>query len=251
MIDQRFSSGDGWPTKAMKRQRGYSGFPAILLTFSVLLLVLAIGFVVGRVFVARAYLTSAPTFDPQTRTGDQSEDIRSEGATVPGRVYVPPPPPPEAPPPGDVLALAGGPVEEKRLNAPGTRMPSDVTTADAQPTDEQDTSSPASQGTPAASVPAAPSPVVDKPIQTTPAKKTEPPTSAYAIQIGLFGSLQGARQVVDELARAGYPARIAREKRGETDIYRVLTGRYRTEYAARKALDELRKAGFDAFLLEQ
>jgi len=69
--------------------------------------------------------------------------------------------------------------------------------------------------------------------------------------VGVFTSRQGARQVVDELARSGFSASISPEKRGSQELYRVVTGRYRSEYAARKAVDELRKEGFEAFLIQQ
>jgi cell division septation protein DedD len=82
-------------------------------------------------------------------------------------------------------------------------------------------------------------------------RQAENTTKTYSIQVGVFSSLQGARQVVDDLARGGYPARISPDKRGAQTLYRVVTGRYQSEYAARKALEQLRTEGFEAFLIEQ
>jgi len=57
--------------------------------------------------------------------------------------------------------------------------------------------------------------------------------------------------VADDLARAGYPARVEVAQSDGAKVFRVLTGRYRTEYAARKAMDQLRQEGFPGFLVER
>jgi len=67
----------------------------------------------------------------------------------------------------------------------------------------------------------------------------------------VFGAQEGAQQVADDLARAGYPARVESSKGDNGTVYRVVTGRYRTEYAARKAMDQLRQEGFPGFLVER
>jgi cell division protein FtsN len=73
----------------------------------------------------------------------------------------------------------------------------------------------------------------------------------FAIQVGVFVAESGAQQLADELARAGYPARVELGQENGATVYRVVTGRYRTEYAARKAMDELRQEGFPGFLVER
>ena len=234
----------------MKRQSGYAGFPAILLTFSLLLLVLAIGFVVGRVVVARAYLDKAPRFDVEAAQAPEvSSDPGGERPAVPGRVYVPPPaPPPRAPDEGDVMpgegaGEVGGAIAESgppQTDPSGADSPGATTQAPAPP-------APASSGE--AKPSAAPKPA-PQPREAAAGEKASE-ERAYAIQVGVFTSRQGARQVVDELARSGFSASISPEKRGSQELYRVVTGRYRSEYAARKAVDELRKEGFEAFLIQQ
>ncbi len=229
----------------MKGQSGYAGFPAILLTFSLLLLVLAIGFVVGRVVVARAYLDKAPRFDMEAaQAPDVSSEPGRERSAVPGRVYVPPPaPPPRAPDeadmmPGEGEGEAGESISESnpRETVPsGAESPSATTEAPAAAPEPSGETKPSAAPQPRESAPR------EKPSEER----------AYAIQIGVFTSRQGARQVVDDLARSGFSASINPEKRGSQELYRVVTGRYRSEYAARKAVSELRKEGFEAFLIQQ
>ena len=235
----------------MKRQSGNAGFPAILLTFSLLLLVLAIGFVVGRVVVARAYLDKAPRFDVEAAQAPEvSSDPGRERSAVPGRVYVPPPaPPPKAPDEGDLMpgegeGEAGESISESVLPqtaATGADRPAVRTEAPA--------AAPASSGE--AKPPAAPKPEPAPQPREAASGDGGSEERAYAIQVGVFTSRQGARQVVDALARSGFSAVISPERRGSQELYRVVTGRYRSEYAARKAVDELRKEGFEAFLVQQ
>jgi len=235
----------------MKTQSGHSSLPALLLTFSLLLLVLAIGFVFGRVVVARAYLDSAPKFE--TQPNELAEVPEGGGdldeSPVPGRVYVPPPAPPPTPPDGE--PLLPDTTEEtqqgmsERPGEPGAPTPQETVQPQTPPA-----SLPENQ--PARTAPEAPRPPAPKPKpRPQPAPSPPEPTVVYSLQVGVFTSVQGARQVVDELARAGYPARTVPEKRGSQNLYRVLTGRYQTEYAARKALDQLRADGFEAFLVQE
>ncbi|MCJ7750860.1 MAG: SPOR domain-containing protein [Armatimonadetes bacterium] len=229
----------------MKRQSGYGGFPAILLTFSLLLLVLAIGFVVGRVVVARAYLDKAPRLDVEAaQAPDVSSDPGRERSAVPGRVYVPPPaPPPKAPDEGDLLSGAGE--EEAGESISESNPPQTAPSGAGSPIATTEAPAPAPASAPEAKPAPAPQP------REAAAGEGASEEHAYAIQVGVFTSRQGARQVVDALARSGFSASISPEKRGSQELYRVVTGRYRSEYAARKAVDELRKQGFEAFLIQQ
>ncbi len=232
----------------MKRhpESGYGGFPAVLLTFSLLLLVLAIGFVVGRVVVARAYLDKAPRFDVRAPgASDVPSELERRGSAPAGRVYVPPPAPP-AEPPSEGVALEAERSEDEY------RWPSESTSPEGVPrrSAERDTRAEAPTPPPAPARGPEPDERAAEPAPT-PRQREDTEQRTYAIQVGVFTSLQGARRVVDELARAGYPARIVPEKRGAEDLYRVMTGRYRSEYAARKAVGQLRKEGFEAFLIQQ
>ncbi len=235
----------------MKKQSGYGGFPAILLTFSLLLLVLAVGFVVGRLVVARAYVNRAPKFDLQAaRAPDLSEDTEAELPSAPGRVYVPPPAPPERSADEDEALTVGYPApevepEEAVLSAAGPAQPTEPSAAPARP-DRAPAEPPKQEARPGAAS-------VRPPRETRrqPQVAEKPSQQVYSIQVGVFASRQGARQVVDELARAGHQAQIAPEKRGSQELYRVLTGRYTSEYAARKVVERLRSDGFDAFLVQQ
>ncbi|MFB3880390.1 MAG: SPOR domain-containing protein [Armatimonadota bacterium] len=218
----------------MKAQTAHRGFPTALLTFSVMLLVLAIGFVVGRLVVARAYLGAAPKIEAQGGGGSELDENRA----APGRIYVPSP-------------ASARPEEEGR-----ERRPEEERGAETEPGTEPDL--PAGQETAAPGAPEAPAAAAtDRARPESEAAETEQRAPAeegsktYAIQVGVFSSRQGARQVVDDLARAGYPARISPDRRGGEELYRVVTGRYRSEYAARKALEQLRGEGFEAFLIEQ
>lgn len=215
----------------MKRHQGYAHFPTAFLTFSALLLVLAVGFVVGRVVVAGAYRDAAPEFEklPAAEAPEQVEPEPRE-SLAPGSVHVPPPA--EAPAetlPGEAPEEASP--EAGEVEAPPAEAPLPPTTARPMP------------APPAPQPPREPAPLVPE----------APPASArgYTIQVGLFTSQEGARQVADDLARAGHPARIVVERGEAATLYRVLTGQYRTEYAARSAVEQLRQEGFPAFLLPQ
>jgi cell division protein FtsN len=208
-----------------------TGFPTALLTFSVMLLVLAIGFVLGRVVVARAYLGSAPKIDLRGSGGSELD-----GRAAPGHVYVPSP-------------SASRPPEEASSEE---RSPKPPTAEHGQSPDETTSGAPEGPQAAGSTVPPAEQP---SQAEAPPAQETKPAEESsnktYSIQVGVFTSTQGARQVMDELTRAGYPSRVARDKRGSQDLYRVVTGRYRSEYAARKAMEQLRTEGFEAFLVAQ
>lgn len=225
----------------MRSQSGYGGFPAILLTFSLLLLVLAVGFVVGRVVVARAYLDKAPKFDVQAASApEMPSELGRERSAVPGRVYVPPPAPPRTAP-DEVEGIeaygSGEAPEAMSESAPAEAAPADA--GEPRRTTDPPAAAAARERGPAA-----------QPRETAP-EQDVPEARTYSIQVGVFTSRAGARQVVEALARAGYPASISPEKSGSQELYRVVTGRYRSEYAARKAVEELRKEGFEGFLVQQ
>ena len=238
----------------MRSQSGYGGFPAILLTFSLLLLVLAVGFVVGRVVVARAYLDKAPKFDVQAASApEMPSELGRERSAVPGRVYVPPPaPPPTAPDEVEgIQADARGEAPEamsESAPAPAEAAPADA--GEPRRTTEPRVASPARGSEPRSGGEARERGPAAQPRETAPEQDVAE-ARTYSIQVGVFTSRPGARQVVESLARAGYPASISPEKSGSQELYRVVTGRYRSEYAARKAVEELRKEGFEGFLVQQ
>jgi cell division protein FtsN len=229
----------------MKRQSGYGGFPSIFLTFSLLLLVLAVGFVVGRLVVARLYLSQAPKFSKrEAAESDTAVSVPEPAPRLPGRVYVPPPAPPEEPPetamgladPGDGMLLD----EDERQQGPEE---SQSRSSDAQP-------GPA-QASGVATRVRIPEPAGDG------AKPEAPPDGEtrsgrrYSVQVGVFSTEQGARKLEDELRGEGRSTRIEVEGRDGQTLYRVLTGSYRTEYEARRAVEELRREGHEAFLVDR
>jgi len=221
---------------ATKRQSEYGGFPSIFLTFSLLLLVLAVGFVVGRVVVARFYLSQAPKFATRAAADLDPVAAAPESAPrMPGRVYVPPPAPPEEPP-EESVDLAGPPE--------GTLLDSDL----EWPVDAETVHPPVH-------------PPAGGQVTRVPVPQDSPPDrgrdredegdALYSVQVGVFSSIQGARKLEDELREKGHSTRIEVEGRDGDTLYRVLTGSYRTEYAARRGVEDLRRQGFEAFLIER
>jgi cell division protein FtsN len=221
----------------MKVQTARSGFPTALLTFSAMLLVLAIGFVVGRLVVARAYMGAVPKIEAQGAGGSELDEDRS----APGHIYVPNP------------SSSRPPEEEGRERQRSPEQPAEAAGSDvgAGASASEGVAAPEAPGAPTSTQQEARGSEPPAPVAAQPQPKGEEVAKTYSIQVGVFSDRQGARQVVDELARAGYPARISPDKRGPQELYKVVTGRYRSEYAARKALEQLRGEGFDAFLIEQ
>ncbi len=213
----------------MKTQTAQSAFPTALLTFSVMLLVLAIGFVLGRVVVARRYLGSVPRVSAQ---GLGSSEL-DEGQGPPGHIYVPSP-----------VAVQPDETESRRSETEHPPDEGESTGEERAAATPQEPKATASEDAKKQNLGDAEKPPPAEPVE-------EPSDKTYSIQVGVFANIQGARQVMGDLTRAGYPSRVSREKRGSEEIYRVVTGRYRSEYAARKALEQLRNEGFDAFLLER
>jgi len=175
---------------------------------------MALGFVFGRVVIARAYVKTAAGIK---KTG---------GGTVPG---------------GQALAASGvagsvGAVQSGQATPPDQGAPSE-----------------AAQPAPALAEQAAPAPAegtngaagsdADQPDTSAPTEE-----GRYALQIGAFGSEESARKAMSRLTTAGYPARIEVDRQRNT--FKVLTGRYRTEENAQRALGELKQEGFsEAFVV--
>jgi cell division protein FtsN len=208
-----------------ERQSGVS-FPGLFLMFSLLVLVAAGGFAVGRLIVARAYLNMAPKLGGAQAQASATAGEAPEGRPK-GHAYVPSPPREPSreagPSAGEEGASEGQPV------APDDAAPGSAT--------EDEGPAPGSRDQAAAALPE-PQP-------------NQPGDRRYAIQVGLFTSQSGAQQTADDLTRAGFPARVEVERSQGQTLYRVLTGRYRTEYAAQEALNELRQEGFSGFLVER
>jgi cell division protein FtsN len=210
----------------MKKQRGYSAFPTTFLTFSLLLLVLAAGFAVGRLVVGRAYIKSAGQFEKlPVPKGEAGDGAAAEVDQATGQGYVPAP--------------------EGQNGVTQEQPQPQAKTPDGQTPETPDSGTPSDLTPPADEQPQADSAPVETP---TPAEEK---AKRYAIQVGMFESDAGAQQVADDLARAGYPARVEVAQSDGAKVFRVLTGRYRTEYAARKAMDQLRQEGFPGFLVER
>ena len=211
----------------MQKQLGRSAFPGIFLAFSVLLLVLAVGFVVGRLVVAHAYIKAAPRFEKRVAAEPRmGPTAGSEWGSGVGQVFVP------------------------ELPQETEEAGSKETPPAAAGMEEETTRESGEQQTP--EEPAGPARVEAEQREPVPIGSAESPETAdmrYSVQVGVFVAQQGARKVVEELTRAGYPARIEVQREGGRTTYRVLTGRYRTEYAARKAAEQLTQDGFPAFLV--
>jgi hypothetical protein len=224
-----------WTTK---RQSGYGGFPSIFLTFSLLLLVLAVGFVVGRVVVARFYLSQAPKFAKRETADLDSVAVAPEPTPrMPGRVYVPPPAPPEEPP-EESVDLAGPP--------DGTLLDGDIEWPDDAETIHSPVHLPAG-----GDVTRVPVPESQESRPERRRDREDEGEALYSVQVGVFSSIQGARRLEDELREKGHSTRIEVEGRDGDTLYRVLIGSYRTEYAARRGVEDLRRQGFEAFLIER
>jgi cell division protein FtsN len=178
-----------------------------MLTFSTLLLVLALGFVFGRVVVARAFVQGSAELK---RTGTQatpggqalSSSALAGSAGARGEDQ------PAAPEQTEGGAANGGlPREEIRPEAEETREG----TADVAPRSEEDSLPPAAE-------------------------------AGYTVQIDAFRSEENARAAAIQLTRAGYPARIEVDRQQHT--YRVTTGSYETEESAEQALRDIQGEGF-------
>jgi cell division protein FtsN len=200
------------------------------LTFSLLLLVLALGFALGRALVARVSVKRPLDFAKQAaqKLAGAPQAVPEAGGPS-AQAYVPAPAEPHEQTGGQGQDRAAGPVAggQPEVYPPeaGKSAPPPGASAEGQGSAE-----------------------------SGPAPAPEAATEGeerFAVQVGLFISQQGARERADALARAGYPSRVEREQDGERSTYRVLTGRYRTEYAARRAAEQLTQEGFEAFVIKR
>ncbi len=220
---------DSWAEqreRVPRRRVPRGSFPAAFLTFSLLLLVFAVGFVIGRVVIARAYVKAGPDLERRTSAEGQGRQGATPAPLAPGQVSLPEP---EAPP--------------EQGAAPGAEAPSFGPAGETPPAGERGQAEVPQPSPPEAGQPAGPG--------TGRAPAADTGEHRYALQAGVFVSQQGARDLADELTRAGYPARVEPDRSGAQTAYRVLTGRYRTEDAARKEADRLRGEGFEAFVVER
>jgi len=222
----------------MRNYRTHGGIPGSFLTFSLLLLVMAIGFVVGRV-VARSY-TKAPLRLEVSPLPEQQRGTKPAGddqAAV-GRVYVPAPTSPRQPPDRasgvESEEITEQEAQQEQQAEPGVEAP-----AAAVPLGEALTVRPEGRRS-------RPFPGSSEGVKGGETKGPE-----YSIQVGVFTLLEGAREVTEGLTRAGHAARIEVETRDGQPFYRVLAGRYTTEQEARTAQEALGKEGFPGFLVRQ
>ena len=205
----------------METQRGQTNIASILLTASVLLFVLAIGFGVGRGVIARAYLRTAPRFEElSTSESEDTAEREVEQQLSPGRVYVPEPAPEEL-----ISEAESETAEVAEIEGPGEETSSA-------------TAAPGEAPEPGSSPPPGIAPETVRPVQ-----------GAYSIQVGVFSEEQGARSLAARLDRAGFAPRIQVDRDEGRARYRVLTGNYQTEYAARGAISQLELEGFEGFLV--
>ncbi len=198
-----------------KQRMPRGSLPAAFLTFSLLVLVFAVGFVIGRAVIARAYVKAGPELDrqelPQVEAQEQAE--APPAPLVPSRVHVPERyrEPEGAEPTGDgEQADTGGGTPGETAETPGGETEAGESSAPVSSTGEE--------------------------------------AGPYVLQVGAFVSRQGAQELADELNRAGYPARVETDRSGEQVTYRVFTGNFRTEEEARREAMRLQENGFDAFL---
>jgi len=194
-----------------RRERG--SLPTAVLTFSLLLLVMAMGFLFGRLVIAKAYVKTAPV-------------RRVEGTAVENPASPTPALPAPAPLP-DVPV----PSEEGTTPSPEAGDSTDTAPAPAPPPAEGAADRNADQ----------------------PRANAEPTPREvrFAIQVGAFASEQSARDAQAKLTRAGQAARIVPVREGTRSTYKVLVGRYRARSGAEDALSAVQARGFpEAFVVE-
>ena len=209
----------------MRNHRTYGGIPGSFLTFSLLLLVMAVGFVVGRV-VARSYTKTPAKLEVPSLPEHQAGAKPAGDEEAPeGLVYVPAPASPREPSergsaeePKEITDRAAGQEEQPEPGAegPGAALPSGEVLS-------------------------------EPPEGSRPGESTR--EAKYAIQVGVFTLREGARGVAEELTRAGHAARREGESRDGQPVYRVLTGEYDSEQEARRAQEALDREGFPGFLV--
>ena len=206
----------------MRRDQG--GAAAAFLTFSLLVLAMALGFAFGRVVIARAYIRGVGSLLEQPGTSQPHDQAQAPASTI----FAPSP---------------GGGAEETGPGGQATGASSESAFPEPPPSSDVITDAvPQAQGTGAQP-------------ETAEAPAEEPAQAGtvdvrYAVQVGVFGSEDGARTTLRQLTRAGYPARIEVDRQSSHTIYRVVTGNYRSEENARKALEQIKEEGFtEAFVI--
>jgi cell division protein FtsN len=211
-----------WP-RGLAATRGRSAFATVFLTFSLLLVVMALGFALGRALVGKVSVRRPLEFAKQEgqKAGSAQQAVQEPG---------PPAAPAYVPAPAEPQGGANAPAEGSETSPPAPEQPGPSPSPGPAEQPEGGATGP----------PPLPAP-----------QATEGSEERFAVQVGSFISPEGARELADSLARAGYPSRVEREQSGERVSYRVLTGRYRTEYAARKAAEQLTREGFQAFIVKR
>lgn len=95
-------------------------------------------------------------------------------------------------------------------------------------------------------------PVVERPQPPAEATPTTPTTPAgqgtFAIQLGAFSQLAGARRVAERAQAAGFEARLVRT--GSSPLIRVRIGRFPDEAEANRQLAAVTGAGLEAILVD-
>jgi cell division protein FtsN len=177
---------------------------------------MALGFVFGRVVVARAYVRG-------------SAELKKTGspAAVPGGQALS----------SSALAGSAGAIGEEQAAGAEESGESGTGSPEARPREEIGPDPETTQGQPTEALPA-------------PGEEYAPPAeeARYAVQVGAFGNEESARTAATRLTRAGYPARIEVDRQART--YRVVTGSFETEEGAQEALREILGEGFpEAFVV--
>ncbi len=180
---------------------------------------MVLGFIFGRVVIARAYIKGVGTLAK----------------------------PAEPPAPRDETTGAA--------NTVFTPSSDEGTTAPEQGGDAAQTVTPSSleEPQPENAAPETATPVEEEAppeVQEAPAAEAPSGDVRYVVQVGLFGSEGSARDTLHQLTRSGHPSRIEVDRQSSRTMYRVLSGSYRNEANARKALDEIKGEGFaEAFVV--
>ena len=205
------------PASAARRRRAPGGrrsgsFSSVFLTFSLLLLVMAAGFVFGRLVIARAYVKTASTI----RKAPVPLTPANQGG-APLTPTVAPEVQPGATPDGAPDQNAQPPDRGVTPDSSG-----DNATTEGNDTGSGDTADTAAPEQPRGN-----------------GKKSD-----YQIQVGSFVSEESARRTSSQLTKAGYPARIEADRSGSATSYRVVTGHYNSHDKAQTALGDLQKQGF-------
>jgi cell division septation protein DedD len=203
------------PASAARRRRAPGGrrsgsFSSVFLTFSLLLLVMAAGFVFGRLVIARAYVKTASTI----RKAPVPLTPANQGGAPLTPTVTPEVQPGETP--NGAVDQNAPPQDNGATPDTSGDNATEAGTGDGDAADTTSSEQPRGNG-----------------------KKSD-----YQIQVGSFASEESARRTSSQLTRAGYPARIEADRSGSTTSYRVVTGHYDAHDKAQTALGELQRQGF-------